>query len=103
MTSLKARAEALGRTEAELRLEMAEALGRISRVLSQSIGDLQRLRSEYPNASGQERARMVREYQETHSRAKEYFWYLMVQREAIGIRNHQLLAELYPIPSRDLR
>ena|SRR5687767_9244532 len=102
MISLKARAEALGRTESELRSEMAEALGRIGRTLTEAIQDMQRLQIQFDAAPLSQRSRTIAAYQKARSRALEYYWYLIVQREAIGIRNHDSLRELYPIPEKDL-
>jgi hypothetical protein len=102
MISLKARAEMLGRTEAELRAEMAASLGRIGRTLSSLIAELNHIRQQSASLSELERSAKFDQYQSVRSRAKLYFWYLIVQRESIGIRNHSLLMELYPIPGNDL-
>jgi len=98
MVSLKARAEQLGRTEAELRAEMAAALGRIGRTLRNLIAELNHIRS----LSASARSAKMDHYRSVHSQAKLYLWYLTVQREAIGIRNHASLTELYSIPDQDL-
>lgn len=103
MRTLKARAEALDRTDLELKSEMAAALGRISRTLTETIQDLNRLRQKIPGLPKGQRSQAISDYRRTHSRARQYYWYLMVQREAIGIRNHDLLRDLYPIPAKDLR
>jgi hypothetical protein len=98
MMSFKARAEALGRTENEIKSEMAASLGRISGTLQQFIDRLCELRCEIESLSGPASSGKVENYRSLHSQAKLYYWYLMVQREAIGIRNHDSLPELYPIP-----
>ena len=99
MLSWKARAEALGRTEAEIRSEMASALGRIGRTLSSMIADLHQLQQMPVPGSEMERVQQQKAYKELRSRAKLYYWYLTVQREAIGIRNHDSLREQYSIPA----
>ncbi len=103
MVSLKARAESLGRTEAEIKSEMAAALGRIGSSLASLVADLHQLKSELQTVSESERSKKSEQYRALRSQAKLYQWYLTVQREAIGIRNHESLRELYPIPGDDLR
>ena len=100
--SLKAQAEALGRTELEIKSEMAAALGRIGSTLAQLIADLLRIRDEIRVLPEPERLLRIESYNQIYSRAKQYYWYLIVQREAIGITNHHSLRELYPLPERDL-
>ena len=41
---------------------------------------------------------LVDEYRSLRRQARRYRWYLEIQREAIGLRRHELLDELYPIP-----
>ena len=98
MLSVKARAESLGRTEAEIRSEMASALGRIGRTLSSLIADIHKLQQTPVHGSETERVQHLQAYSDLRSRAKLYYWYLTVQREAIGIRNHDSLKEQYSIP-----
>jgi hypothetical protein len=45
-----------------------------------------------------ERAAVRARYGIMREQALEYRWYLEVQREALGIRSHALLDELYPVP-----
>jgi Family of unknown function (DUF6665) len=92
MINLKARAQMLGRTEMELRSEMAASLGRIGRILTETIETLK------SGDSGDQ----SHKYRELYAKAKLYYWYLIVQREAIGIRNHDCLKELYPMPNLKL-
>jgi hypothetical protein len=37
-------------------------------------------------------------YDALRAQALKYRWYLEVQRESIGIRNHAMLDEMYPVP-----
>lgn len=90
----------LGRTEAELKAEMAASLGRIGRTIANLIAELNHIRQESSALSESERSAKLERYESVRSRAKLYFWYLTVQREAIGIRNHSSLIELYPFPVR---
>ncbi len=103
MVTFKARADALERTELEIKSEMAASLGRIGSMLAALITDLRQMREELEFLpEPEERAEKLHKYSQIHSRAHLYYWYLMVQREAIGITNHNSLRELYPIPDKDL-
>ena len=85
----------LGRLEDELRSEMAASLGRIAGTLQNLISQLNEIRA-MSQIQEVERAR----YQELHEKARLYYWYLIVQRESIGIRNHDSLNQDYRIPDK---
>lgn len=76
----------------ELSEERVAALTRISRTLESLIEQLQALATDSA-------ARGTGHYQQLRERAKQYRWYLEVQREALGIRNHRFLDEVYKIPT----
>jgi hypothetical protein len=95
MINFKARAEMLGRTELELRSEMAASLGRIGRTLEHLIRQMHEIRES--NEIGEDQRH---NYLELLQQAKLYYWYLIVQREAIGIRNHESLIREYRIPDK---
>jgi hypothetical protein len=82
----------------ELQEERAAALARISRRLERLIEQLQATREQIAQAPEEDRARGVAAYRELHRQAVKYRWYLEVQREAIGLRQHQRLDEFYRIP-----
>jgi hypothetical protein len=82
----------------ELQEERAAALARISRRLERLLEQLQATREQIAHAPDDDRAREVAAYRELHKQAVRYRWYLEVQREAIGLRQHQRLDEFYPIP-----
>jgi len=86
----------LGRMEAELKSEMAASLGRIGRTLEGLIRQLNDIREHLPEIAEEK----VKQYRELHDQAQLFYWYLMVQREAIGIRNHDMLIQLYRIPDK---
>ena len=86
----------LGRTETELKSEMAASLGRIGRTLESLIAQLQHIRNELPKI-GDEKKDL---YRSLHAEAELYYWYLIVQREAIGIRNHSALRQTFRIPDK---
>jgi hypothetical protein len=82
----------------ELQEERAAALARISRRLERLLDQLQATREQIAQGREEDRARDVAAYRELHRQAMKYRWYLEVQREAIGLRQHQHLDEFYPIP-----
>jgi hypothetical protein len=67
-------ADQLTPLQVELLEEKTAALLRISRTLGELVAELRR------------------------ERAELWSWYLRVQRDAIGIRRHEGLEELYPLP-----
>jgi hypothetical protein len=82
----------------ELNEERATALVRISRVLESLIAELHAMRARIENGHEVDRDRNVDRYRELYRRAVEYRWYLEVQREALGLRQHHMLDEFYMIP-----
>jgi hypothetical protein len=83
----------------ELNEERAAALRRISGTLESLIAQLRDLRSRIAELDGPARAREVAAYRDLRRRAVRYRWYLEVQREAIGLRQHHGLDEFYEIPA----
>jgi hypothetical protein len=84
---------------AQLNEERASALARISRTLESLLTQLHATRARIADARDEVRAREVAKYQELHQRATLYRWYLEVQREALGLRQHHRLDEFYRIPA----
>jgi hypothetical protein len=82
----------------ELQEERAAALARISRRLERLLDQLQVAREQFAQGGSGDRARDLAAYRELHKEAVKYRWYLEVQREAIGLRQHQHLDEFYRIP-----
>ena len=82
----------------ELQEERAAALARISRRLERLIEQLQATREQIAHGRDEDRERDLAAYRELHKQALTYRWYLEVQREAIGLRQHQRIDEFYPIP-----
>ena len=85
----------------ELNEERVAALNRISRTLESLIADLHARRDRLRSLEGDERAAALAEYRDVRARAAKYRWYLDVQREALGLRPHHTVDEVYRIPSRD--
>ena len=86
--------------ERELNEERVAALRRISGTLESLIEQLHASRERMQHLRGPERRREVDAYRELRRHAVRYRWYLEVQREAMGLRHHHNLDELYPIPRR---
>ncbi|HOJ51473.1 MAG TPA: hypothetical protein PLT64_02030 [Syntrophales bacterium] len=99
---MRERAEAL--TRAGNRVD--EALGRL-RALAEHIECLKRELSHLPPDSPHMRQHLVntinesiRHYNELRKHADLRYYYLIVTREALGLRHHQRVAEIYAIPPR---
>lgn len=82
----------------ELNEERAAALLRISNTLESLILQLRAARVRVRSASGPDREREVETWQSLRARAAKYRWYLEVQREALGLRHHDVLDEFYEVP-----
>lgn len=88
----------------ELQEERAAALARISRRLERLIEQCEATREQIAQGgdndrrSEGDRASAIAAYRDLRQQAVKYRWYLEVQREAIGLRNHQGLDEFYRIP-----
>jgi hypothetical protein len=90
--------EAFARFEDELARERAAALLRISSSLEALILQLQELRARLAGISDPERTALLALYGNVLREARRYRWYLEVQREAVGLRNHEGLDEYYRVP-----
>jgi hypothetical protein len=76
----------------ELNEERLAALTRIGRTLESLIEQLHAL----PKDSTK---RETEQYAQLRTRAKQYRWFLEVQREALGLRDHRILDGIYDIPA----
>jgi hypothetical protein len=90
------------RLQRELNEERVAALLRISHALESLIGQLHAARERIARLHGTDRDRETAAYRDLHTRAVKYRWYLEVQREALGMRQHHSLDEFYAIPGRDV-
>jgi hypothetical protein len=91
--------DAFARVEEELFRERAAALKRIAETLEELLAGLGALRALLDPLSGPERAAQARACRALRERALLYRWYLEVQREALGLRGHDVLDEIYPRPT----
>lgn len=86
----------------ELAEERVAALRRISTTLESLIDQLHDSRERLRQAAGSDRERELAVWHDLRASAIKYRWYLEVQREAMGIRRHEMLDEFYRIPALDL-
>lgn len=89
--------------EYEIRAEQAASLGRIGRLLESKIAELEAVQTELVGCQGpdrqHERPALIEKCLTLHKEAERYFWYMLVQRECMGIYHHESLRRHYPIPS----
>jgi hypothetical protein len=83
---------------AQLNEERVSALVRISKTLESLLLQLRESRARLADARGEVRARELAAHRDLHQRASMYRWYLEVQREALGLRQHHRLDEFYKVP-----
>jgi hypothetical protein len=86
--------------EHEIRGEKASSLGRMGERLEQALAELALLAAAVAMAAPDERTARVVAYNQARVRAEQAYYWLCVQREAMGVRNHDMLAAMYPIPPR---
>ena len=91
-------AESLARTETELRAEKAAALARIAGTLEGLLAELGRRRESFGRLSSEQRAAATEAYDALREQARLYRWYLVVQREALGLCRHDDVDRHYPLP-----
>jgi len=87
--------QAYQRTERDLHAERAAALGRASRELEAALGEY--ASAEASCAADPSPAPLARR-RAALAHAGERLWYLVVQREAVGLRRHEDLFELLRVP-----
>lgn len=84
--------------EVEILKEKASALGRVGERLDGSLARLADLAARIAEAGPDARAALVDEYRAERARARELRYYLVVQREAMGLRRHADVDRAYPLP-----
>lgn len=95
------REEALQRTEKEILAEKAATLGRAGERLEAALREAAELYAALDRApEGPARERARASYREARLRALEARRTLIIQREAIGLRNHRLVDQQFPEPPR---
>jgi hypothetical protein len=95
------RAETHRRLEDEIRREKAASLGRAGERLDEALREARRIGSELDAATRPaDRARLYAAYEEARARASAARYALLIQREAIGLRHHRVVDQLFPEPPR---
>lgn len=103
------RARALDGTRLEILEERAAALARVTAGLEKRLRRAEALLRRVEGARPSERAGCAAEYEKARREARTWLWYLVVQREANGLRDHaevlaryRLLESLIgrPVPAR---
>ncbi|HXH85010.1 MAG TPA: hypothetical protein VNN07_19030 [Candidatus Tectomicrobia bacterium] len=95
------RAEALRRTEREIAQEKASALGRAGERLEAALAAVRALGAALDaEADTGRRAGLLAEYEAARHRALTARTALLIQREAVGLRNHRVVDQQYPEPPR---
>jgi len=92
------REEALQRTEKEILAEKAATLGRAGERLEAALHLCTELREYLEQASEPAREAALTRYREARTRAMAARHALIIQREAIGLRNHRLVDQQFPEP-----
>ncbi len=86
--------------EHEIAAEKSFNLGRVGDMLEAALAELPSLAAAAATAPPGERAAYVAAYNRRRQRALELYGSLCIQREAMGVRNHDMLAAAYPIPPK---
>ena len=95
------REEALQQTEKEILAEKAATLGRAGERLDTALALAARLLVAVERAGdGPAREIALADYREARARALDARHTLIIQREAIGLRNHRILDQQFPDPPR---
>jgi hypothetical protein len=105
------RKSAWEKTQEELLQERAEILGRAGEALSAALSDLEKIgrsiterfreAGEHPGPETlTEINGEIRRYNHAREYAQLRYYYLIVTREAMGIRRHKAVEEVYKIPPK---
>ncbi|MCA1665349.1 MAG: hypothetical protein LC659_13985 [Myxococcales bacterium] len=87
--------------EHEIAQEKAFSLGRVGARLEELLRELRELGAAAAGAqSDEERAACVEAFNACRQRAAESYYALTIQREAMGVKHHEILAAMYPIPPK---
>lgn len=84
--------------EAEIARERASSLKLAAHVLERACRELEALESQLELAAPSDRPRIQRRHEEVRLQAKDQLWKLVVQREAMGMNNHEVVYEVYKVP-----
>ncbi len=85
--------------EAALRGEKATALGRVGQRIEALLQQLTEVEARVASGEGV-RAELVQRHHQLREQAKLQLWYLIVQREAMGLFRHHDVYRIYEIPPK---
>jgi hypothetical protein len=95
------RAQRFARVEQEVAREKAAALGRAGERLEAALAETAALARALAEAGdGDTRARLADEYEAARRRAQTARTALLIQREALGLRQHRVVDQHFPEPPR---
>lgn len=94
--SLKSDLQRVSGWEAELNKERAGALGMTATKLEGLLEKCKTLAAEMQKAAGAMRELLLRDYREARDESERQRWNLCVQREAMGLRQHQDVERYWP-------
>ena len=98
---MTSRGESLRRTEEEIRAEKAATLGRAGERLEAALAAAAAIRRALEEATEPPALERLRvEYETARQRALDARRVLIIQREAIGLRNHRVVDQRFPEPPR---
>jgi hypothetical protein len=92
------RVNALLPVEVDFQREKATGLRRSGDKLEQLLAELAEVERGLRARAGPDRAPYAARYRALWKEAEQQKWFLMVQREACGLRNHRDLDLVYPLP-----
>lgn len=93
--------ESLRRTEAEIAAEKAATLGRAGERLEQALREARTALARLDAADGaDDRRPRLADYERARERAARERLILIIQREAVGLRQHRVVDQQFPEPPR---
>jgi len=84
--------------EIEIRAEKARALGRTARAFGQELARLRAFEGHLSTLPLRERLKLAPELHALRKSAARRLWFLVVHREALGLRRHDDVYEVYGVP-----
>lgn len=93
--------EGVRRVEREIVGEKAAALGRAGERLEEARAGLDAVAHAFAQAHGEAaRTQLRAAYHAAQARARTARLYLLIQREAVGLRSHRVVDQQFPEPAR---
>ena len=97
---MKSRGEGLRRVESEIAQEKAAALGRAGERLEEALATLTTLVQAFAGTNDEtRRAELRAAYRTARARVRTARLYLLIQREALGLRSHRVVDQQFPEPA----